>query len=387
MKKLAFVATGYIKKYDGISVYIENLLRALTQNQKVQDGSISVDIFVGVSVATLLKERIFIDKLMIQTIRIIPISEKNVLIKIVDLQRKLLFTQRYDLVFMANIMPIFFTRGKSIKVIHDLTIKQTPELFSKFTHMYIDFLIKNMIKFDDRIGYISESTKQDIKRFYDIDKEEFLYVPNGIPFKVQDYPRVVATTIIEKYQGNNLEFIVVGRINKSKGFDRILIFLKYFESILDKEQNFSKVILHIVGKQTNQTKKIFEDIRFNNIELIFHGFVDDKKLNILYQKSHFSFFLSRNEGYGLPLVEAMWLGAIPILSDIPIFKEILGENYPKFNDKTGYEESVNKFLLKIYKDKEFLKLTIDRLELIVEKERNGYKNAAQNLVMFINEIK
>ncbi len=385
MKRLAFVATGYIKKYDGVSVYIENLLRALKQHQQVQNGFISIDIFVGKSVATLLEERIDIDNLMIPTISIIPVSEKNIFIKTVDLQRKLWFMQKYDVVFMANVMPIFFTRAKCVKVIHDLTIKQTPELFSKFRHLYIDFLIKSMISFDHAIGYISESTKQDIKRFYKVDdKAEFLYVPNGIPSKVQNYPKVSSAEIIQKHQNSHLEFIVVGRIDKAKGFDRILTFLKYFEFTLEQKEDFSKVIVHIVGKQTPQTKQIFKDADFHNIELIFHGFIEDKKLNILYKKSHFSFFLSRNEGYGLPLVEAMWFGAIPIVSDIPIFNEILGKEYPKFNDQTGYESLVNKFLLKTHKDKDFLKHTIDRLELIVEKESAGYNKAAQNLVIFIN---
>ncbi len=387
MKKLAFVATGYIKKFDGISVYIENLLLALIKNQKIKDGHIGIDIFIGESVASLLQKRVFadvdLDKLNIQ---IIPIKGKNIFLKSLDLQKKLLFTKKYDLTFMANVMPIFFTHGKSVKVIHDLTIKQTPKLFSKFRHFYIDFLIKYMIKFDDTIGYISQSTKDDIKKFYNTKKKVSLYVPNGIPFKVQNYPTVRKTDIIKKYQNNSLEFIVVGRIDRAKGFDRILTFLKYFESTLQNSHNFSKVTLHIVGKQTDETKKIFENGDFDKIELIFHGFVDDDSLNALYQRSHFSFFLSRNEGYGLPLVEAIWFGVIPIVSDIAIFNEILGDDYPKFNNKVGYKETVNKFLLTIFKDKDFLKFIVDKLNLTLEKEKNGYKKAADNLVELIDKL-
>ncbi len=386
MKKLAFVATGYIKSFDGISVYIENLLLSLIENEKVKNRDISIDIFVGDSVVSLLKHRVFEKKEINENIKIIPVSEKNLFLKSVDLQKKLLFTKKYDVTFMANVMPIFLTHGKSIKVIHDLTIKQTPELFSKFRHFYIDFLIKYMIKFDDAIGYISNTTKDDIKKFYCTYKKVSLYVPNGIPFKVQKYPTVNRLDIIKKYQMDSLEFIVVGRINRAKGFDRILSFFQYFESTLKNNQNFSKVTLHIVGKQTDETKKIFENADFNKIELIFHGFVDDKELNVLYQRSHFSFFLSRNEGYGLPLVEAIWFGVIPIVSDIDIFSEILGSDYPKFNDKMGYKETVNKFLLILYKDKEYLKFIIDKLKLILEKEKNGYKKSSDNLVTFINNL-
>ena len=54
MKKIAFVATAYIKNYDGISVYTENLL--LEFLKQIQDEDISVDIYTGSSVIELLKK-------------------------------------------------------------------------------------------------------------------------------------------------------------------------------------------------------------------------------------------------------------------------------------------------------------------------------------------
>ena len=52
MKKLAFVATSYIKNYDGISVYTENLL--LEFLKQIENKNISVDIYTGKSVLELL---------------------------------------------------------------------------------------------------------------------------------------------------------------------------------------------------------------------------------------------------------------------------------------------------------------------------------------------
>ena len=49
MKKIAFVATGYILKYDGISVYTENLLLEFLKTIN-DENDFSIDIYVGKSV-------------------------------------------------------------------------------------------------------------------------------------------------------------------------------------------------------------------------------------------------------------------------------------------------------------------------------------------------
>ena len=382
MNRLAFVATGYIMDYDGISVYIENILKTLALHTKVTTGELAVDIFVSKSVEKFFRQRV-LDENMDHLITIITVNDKNSLVKFFTLQYKFLLGKKYDVVFVPNPMPLFFSSGRRIKVIHDLTIKQTPELFSGKLHKYIDFLIWYMYRFDDAIGYISEQTKNDIARFYGIDNKKMLYVPNGIPFKVQSYPRPSAEKSLKKYEGKTIDFVVVGRINRSKGFDRILTFLKHFDSYLENQNYFEKVTLHIAGKQTDETKKILTDAQFEHIELIFYGYVDDETLNKLYQNSHFCFFLSRNEGYGLPLVEAMWFRSIPVISDIPIFHEIMGETYPKFGDISGYEDAISRFIVSLFENEEKRKEIFETLENIVLKEQAGYTRAVENLITYI----
>ncbi len=383
MKRVAFIAVGYIVKYDGISVYTENLLREILV---LKNDETFIDIYLPQSAAKLFIKRVFADKID-DTIKLIDIKDSNNLIKAFDLQKKVLFEAKYDLVFAPNPMPLFFGGEKRIKVIHDLTIKRTPELFSKIKHIYIDFLIAYMQRFDDSVGYISKQTKEDILKFYPIKKgKKMLYLPNGIPFKVRDKKRAKIEDLYGKYSGAKIEFIVVGRINRSKGFDRILKFLKFFDAFV-KNSDFHDVVVHIVGKQTKESEEIFQNFAFENIVLNFHGFLDDYALNGLYKKSGFCFFLSRNEGYGLPLVEAMWHRVIPIVSDIPVFGEILSRSYPKFNDNIGYEEAIKDFIVKIYTDKEYLYSIMHTIEEAVEREKKGYKKAARNLLEYLYEKK
>ncbi len=383
-KKIAFIATGYIKTYDGVSVYTENLLKELLINNFVQSGHCIIDIYIGESVYPILLERLNLTDNYKESINFISVSDHNFFAKMFGLYKKLLFKRDYDLVCVTNFMPLILPFSKVIKVIHDFSPEITPSLYSAFFKIYHSFLLKSGKKFDYAIGYISKTTKRDLKKFYGVDEsnKKLLYLPNGIPFKVKNFQRP-DSSILKKYETNEMDFLVVGRINRAKGFDRILKFCSYFDHFLESFDKFDRVTLHVAGKQTDETKHIFEDLKLVNIKIIFHGFVDDKSLNRLYSISNFSFFLSRNEGYGLPLVEALWFRSIPILSNIDIFNEILGLNYPKFDDNSGYEEAIKNFILKIYFEKNYLLSIRDHLENILKWEKDGYKRSAQNLIEFI----
>ena len=364
MKKLAFIATGYIKESDGISVYLENIL------QNLVNMDIILDIYIPSTNKKLLEKRI--NSSQNKNINFIEINSLGFL-RFLELQIKLLKT-KYTLIFFANPMPIFFSFGKRVKVIHDLTIKQTPQYFSKKFHLYIDLLIYFMKYFDYKVGYISTQTKDDIKKFYNISENKLVYFPNGIPSKVQKQTRPRDKEIEEKFKTNHLQIIVVGRINRSKGFDRIIKFLDFYE----KNNTFEKFTLNIVGKQTDETKQLFKDKRYKNINLNFCGFVDDDRLNTIYKQSHYCLFLSRNEGFGLPLVEALWFKVIPLVSSLPVFKEIL-KDFKTFDNNTGYDKAILDFIIKSYHDKTIQDEIFKNIETIIKEQKNGYKLSAKNI--------
>lgn len=385
MKKIAFVATAYIKNYDGISVYTENLL--LEFLKQIQDENISVDIYTGSSVIELLKNRISKENLLNEKISIKSVNDSKFISKILDLNFQLIKNAKYDLIFMSNFMPTIFLPSKTLKVIHDFSVNNFSELYSKGYLKYHNMLLSYAKYFDHAIGYISNTTLADLNKFHKINpsNKKLLHLQNGIPFKVKNYERPSDEQSLEKYKKRDLSFLVVGRINKHKGFDRILEFCKYF----DKTENinsFDSVTLNIVGKQTDETTQIFKDLNLQNIKLVFHGFLSDEDLNPLYIKSHFCLFLSRNEGYGIPLVEAMWFKSIPIISNIPIFDEIMTNEYPKFDDKTNYTSSIVEFVNKIFDDNTYLQKQKEFIETIVLNEQTGYEKAAKNLHKFVEEL-
>lgn len=381
MKKVAFVATGYIRKYDGISVYTENLLQNFLKLDETSE--MHIDIYTGNDVLQLLQERI--ENSENENIRFIGVDDRSMIKKITNLTKLLYINGKYDLIFMSNFMPTIFMPAKTMKVIHDFSVNLLPELYSRGYRFYHDMLLKYAYYFDDAIGYISKATQEDLNKFHNINVENkpLVYMPNGIPFKVKHLARPEISSVQEKFSKESLDFLVVGRINKHKGVDRVLDFCRYFDSS-QKIEKFKGVQLHFVGKQTTETQSLFESLQLKNIKVVFHGFMDDEGLNNLYKTSHFCFFLSRNEGYGLPLVEAMWLRCFPLVSNIPIFNEILGDSIKKFDDATGYTQAIEDHIISLYFSDKARQLHLENLDKVIDYEKDGYTRSAQNLVHYIN---
>ncbi|KQN45610.1 hypothetical protein ASE87_03345 [Frigoribacterium sp. Leaf44] len=76
------------------------------------------------------------------------------------------------------------------------------------------------------------------------------------------------------------------------------------------------------GLMNDRTEEILAAERRGDV--VFLGFVPDAQLIWLYGNCRFMVFLSLDEGYGLPPLEALSAGATVLASDIPVMREVLG---------------------------------------------------------------
>lgn len=78
--------------------------------------------------------------------------------------------------------------------------------------------------------------------------------------------------------------------------------------------------------------------------VIFHNGVSDEEYHQLVAGAVALVSASRDEGFGIPLVEAMAVGTPIVVSDIPIFREIGGEAASYFNQESpeSFAEAIRK---------------------------------------------
>ena len=125
--------------------------------------------------------------------------------------------------------------------------------------------------------------------------------------------------------------LVVGTIEPRKGHDAIL---DAFDVLWGGGCDAALVVVGRAGWRTVQLQQRMRTHAQNGRRLFWIDDASDECLTRLYGAARGVLFASRGEGYGLPLVEAMHHGLPLLVRDLPVFREIAGDQISYFQDDT-----------------------------------------------------
>lgn len=209
--------------------------------------------------------------------------------------------------------------------IHDLFPIRYPETVSDSNKMRFPKWLKTVIQFTGLIAN-SKATMDDVKLW--LDENPFVshnkslqlsYVHLGADFTVP--PSQIDVCVSKK---EIPIFLMVSTVEPRKKYDQALA---AFEILWKKN---IKVHLQIVGRRgwnNEATIKKLDSSPFLNKTLFWYDSgISDEELADLYQNCSAVLFTSIAEGFGLAVVEAGYYKKPVILRDIPVFREIAGDN-------------------------------------------------------------
>jgi glycosyltransferase involved in cell wall biosynthesis len=112
---------------------------------------------------------------------------------------------------------------------------------------------------------------------------------------------------------------------------------KNVETVIAAMGSLPDYTLHLLSRISPARRQELESLVPPEAQVVFHGGVSEEEYEALLREATALVSLSRSEGYGLPLVEAMSLGTPVIASDIPIFREVGGDG-ARFVDPDSPDE-------------------------------------------------
>ena len=221
---------------------------------------------------------------------------------------------------MSGELPIGLKRNniKSIVTIHDLIFIRYPNLYSFFDRKIHYLKFKKAAINADKIIAISEQTKKDIVSFFKIEPEKIEVIYQGCQsvFK-QTYSELEKQSVANKFHLPKEFVLNVGTIEKRKN---ALLIVKAIKNCNTK--------LVLIGKKTKYALIIEEYITTHNLQdkVIFLNGISSQELAIIYQLATVFVYPSLFEGFGIPIIEALYSKTPVITSKDGVFPEAGGPN-------------------------------------------------------------
>lgn len=295
--------------------------------------------------------------------------------------KRALKKHKIDLFFSPDGYLSLGSSVRQIGVIHDLNFEHFPKDVPWVPRTYLKYFFPKFAHKAEKIITVSQYSKDDIVKTYNIDPSKIHVAWNGASDKFIPLSDKEKTEVRNEICQGEEYFLFVGAIHPRKNVTRLLQAFEKFK----KETN-SSVKLVIVGtplwKNAQTDFAISEKIKS---EIIFTGHLSLDELAKIMGAAKIFCFVPYFEGFGIPLVEAMKCGT-PILSgNLTSLPEVAGDAalycYPM-----NVEDIASKMIA--LNNDELLRMQLSEKGIQRSKEFDWNKSAeAVSKVLFNSKVK
>jgi len=217
-----------------------------------------------------------------------------------------------DVMFAANyFLPRLHSAvaRRRVIAIHDLTYKRFPELLQKETLHNLTALMAREIALADAIVCVSESTRRDLPRFYEVDPSRAFAILSGVTAPAPPEP-------IDGLPSRYLLFVSTIEPRKNLG-----VLLDAFEHLRARALYDGELV--VVGRVGWKSESLLPRLRRPGIHHL--DYLGAGQLASVYCNAELFVFPSIYEGFGFPLAEAMLHGVATVAARSSSLPEVGGD--------------------------------------------------------------
>lgn len=254
--------------------------------------------------------------------------------------------------------------GCDVVAIHDCIVELFPEnaktIREKIGRMFYLFRAASAIKRAKLVLTVSESSRNDIERLHNCSQEKIRIVANSW----EHFKRILPDyNIIDKLKlDDRAYFFSLGS----------RYFHKNFRWIREAAIQNPQYLFVITGTENLNSSDRFIDMSIENI--IYTGYLSDEEVKALMMKCKAFIQPSLYEGFGIPPMEAMSVGAKCIVADTSSLPEIYNKSVWYINPLNYNDIDIDAIMGEdIHDNQEVL-------------ERFSWRQSAEKLMVYLNEI-
>jgi glycosyltransferase involved in cell wall biosynthesis len=218
-------------------------------------------------------------------------------------------------------MPLRHPAG-AVVTFCDMTFLLHPELHQPIKRAFFPAMMRWSARHADQLITISESTRDDLSRMWDVDPARVTPVPLAAGNEYRPAaPDDVAIVCARHGLQPGGYILYVGVLEPRKNVDRLVA---AFGRAVNRLGNLELVI---AGKRGWMYDQIFAQVQKLGLEgrVRFTGYVAQEELPALYSGARIFAYPSRYEGFGLPVLEAMRCGVPVVTTNVSSMPEVVGD--------------------------------------------------------------
>ncbi len=229
---------------------------------------------------------------------------------------------------------------RTVVTMHDLIHERYPEFYPFIDRKIYSFKFRKACQEADIIVAISEQTKRDITAFYKIEPSKIQVIYQSCdPIFYKERPLSNFEEISKKYRLPPNFILYVGTVNERKN---LLGLIKALE-MLDNQEDINLVV---IGDGSDYFQKVKKYVSEKSLQkrVLFLPKIDFMDLPAIYKMARIFVLPSFFEGFGIPIIEALWSGT-PVISSIDsCFEEAGGKDsiYINPNNIEEIAHSINR---------------------------------------------
>jgi len=271
------------------------------------------------------------------------------------------------------------TKKPSISVIHDINFLHRPGDLPFLTRKYYNYFFPRFARKAHRISTVSEYSKKDISENYKINPDNIDVVYNGCNTLYKPLSESLKKEVKNKYSHGEDYFIFIGAMHPRKNLGMLFKAFDHF-----KKKSSSSIKLVIVGTAMFKSEEIRRGLNSidNKNEVIFTGRLDPEDLHKVLGSAFALSFVPLFEGFGIPILEALYCDVPVISSNVTSMPEVAGDA-AIYADPYSID-SITDAMLKIYSDNSLRQSLINKGR--IQREKFSWEKTAELLWGSVEKI-